>query len=579
MYLQSKKLQLLIWRVVTYYVRLGTLSLYTKSAPWLLCFTRYLSLSSLSFLLPSQTLHVQLGSILLGNIDFLRRTTVRRGRDVSLTFTYYGYVLRTVGSAAVSNSSGALSSGRGLGEPKFYVNETRFNGDWGRPQRDGPALRATALITEAKERVWPVAQNDLNYVARYWNDTGCDLWEEIRGSSFFTTAVQHRALVEGSALAQELDLPTASYNSQASNILCFLQTFWNGRYAIANINTAIQRTGIDANTVLTFIATFDPEAKCDNTLFQPCSSRALESLYVYFGGNPWYLTTLAVAEQPYDAIQQWRTLNTLTIADTDLSFWQMVYPSAETGTYEIGDPEFNTLLNAVLSFVDKEVEIVHKYLPSSGALAEQYSRENGTAFSARDLTWSYASYVTMRGARLAATSNYAQASSAPGTYTPAVAAGAPPGAGGCTIIVTFNVNATTFYGEKIYLTGNTADLGNWSASDALSGSAVGYTDQRPLWSFELELPGNSSIDYKYLRKEPSRTNILETTNRTYSIPVCANQAGGSAMVEDAWVDLTRTPSRRLTQSLPNVQLVGLTKTPLFLPTLTISFLILSYSLS
>ena len=81
----------------------------------------------------------------------------------------------------VSNPSGALSSGRGLGEPKYYVNLTRFNGAWGRPQRDGPALRATALIAyarwlldtgdssdadEARTQVWPVVQNDLNYVAQ-----------------------------------------------------------------------------------------------------------------------------------------------------------------------------------------------------------------------------------------------------------------------------------------------------------------------------------------------------------------------------------------------------------------------------
>ena len=45
----------------------------------------------------------------------------------------------------VSNPSGSLSSG-GLGEPKFNVDETAFTGAWGRPQRDGPALRATALI-------------------------------------------------------------------------------------------------------------------------------------------------------------------------------------------------------------------------------------------------------------------------------------------------------------------------------------------------------------------------------------------------------------------------------------------------
>ena len=47
----------------------------------------------------------------------------------------------------VSNPSGGLSTG-GLGEPKFNVDETAFTGAWGRPQRDGPALRySTYIIT------------------------------------------------------------------------------------------------------------------------------------------------------------------------------------------------------------------------------------------------------------------------------------------------------------------------------------------------------------------------------------------------------------------------------------------------
>lgn len=49
----------------------------------------------------------------------------------------------------VSNPSGDLSDGSGLGEPKFNVDQTAFTGAWGRPQRDGPALRATAMIAYA----------------------------------------------------------------------------------------------------------------------------------------------------------------------------------------------------------------------------------------------------------------------------------------------------------------------------------------------------------------------------------------------------------------------------------------------
>lgn len=58
------------------------------------------------------------------------------------------YISRQAYLQTVSNPSGDLSTG-GLGEPKFEVDGAAFTGSWGRPQRDGPALRATALIAYA----------------------------------------------------------------------------------------------------------------------------------------------------------------------------------------------------------------------------------------------------------------------------------------------------------------------------------------------------------------------------------------------------------------------------------------------
>ena len=34
----------------------------------------------------------------------------------------------------------------GLGEPKINIDCTPFNGEWGRPQNDGPALRGIMMI-------------------------------------------------------------------------------------------------------------------------------------------------------------------------------------------------------------------------------------------------------------------------------------------------------------------------------------------------------------------------------------------------------------------------------------------------
>lgn len=229
----------------------------------------------------------------------------------------------------VSNPSGTfLPAGLGLGEPKYTVTGTRFNGAWGRPQRDGPALRAIALITysnwlvdnkqsaKAKTIIWPIIANDLSYVGQYWNQTGFDLWEEVSGSSFFTIQNQHRSLVQGKALAKKLGV-TCTGCSQESEILCFLQSFWNGQYFVANINENNGRSGLDGNTILGSISIFDIDAYCDSLTLQPCNSQSLANFKVlidkfrevytinsgiaknqgvavgrypedvYYGGNPW----------------------------------------------------------------------------------------------------------------------------------------------------------------------------------------------------------------------------------------------------------------------------------------------------
>jgi glucoamylase len=102
------------------------------------------------------------------------------------------------------------------------------------------------------------------------NNTGFDLWEEVSGSSFFTTAAQHRALVEGSALAKQLGKTCPYCDSQAPQVLCFLQSFWGASqgYILANINVG-GRSAKDANTLLGSIHIFDPTAGCDASTFQP----------------------------------------------------------------------------------------------------------------------------------------------------------------------------------------------------------------------------------------------------------------------------------------------------------------------
>ncbi|OBT61380.1 hypothetical protein VE03_09247 [Pseudogymnoascus sp. 23342-1-I1] len=393
--------------------------------------------------------------------------------DATLETTIQEYISAQAQLQAVSNPSGDLSDGLGLAEPKFNVDMSAFTEAWGRPQRDGPALRASALITYgnyliaqdkadvALSNVWPLVQNDLAYVAQYWDQTSFDLWEEVQGNSFFTTAAQHKALVLGDAFATALGESCANCASQAPQILCFLQTYWDGTGVVSNLGTS-GRTGLDANSLLSNIATFDPAAACDDETFQPCSSRALSNhkavvdsfrtVYginsanaagsaaavgrysedVYMGGNPWYLATLAAAELLYDALYQWDTQGSLTIDETSLPFFTDLDSTAAAGSYTANSTEYTALTAAVKTYADGFVTIVQKYTPTDGALAEQFGRDDGTPLSAVDLTWSYASFLTAMDRRAGAVPPSWGASTAnevPATCSASPAAGtyaAPP---------------------------------------------------------------------------------------------------------------------------------------------------------
>ncbi|KAJ5431375.1 Six-hairpin glycosidase [Penicillium cf. griseofulvum] len=388
--------------------------------------------------------------------------------EASLESTIQDYITSQAKLQAVSNPSGELSDGAGLAEPKFQADGTAFTGAWGRPQRDGPALRATAMIAYGnhliadkkdvvKANIWPSVQNDLNYVAQYWNQTGFDLWEEVQGSSFFTIAAQHRALVEGSAFAKALGETCEGCDSQAPQILCFLQSFWNGKAVVSNVANN-GRSGLDANSVLASVQLFDPKAACDDVTFQPCSARALSnhkeyvdsfrSIYnvnkgkaagtaaavgryaedTYMGGNPWYLTTLAAAEQLYDALYQWKQQKSLSITEISLAFFKDLDSSAAVGDYASDSETYKSITAAVSKYADGFVSVVQKYAPEGGALAEQFTRDNGTPASAKDLTWSYAAFLTAAerragtvppawGASGSKVPEKCEGSSAKGTYT------------------------------------------------------------------------------------------------------------------------------------------------------------------
>ena len=186
------------------------------------------------------------------------------------------------------------------------------------------------------------------------------------------------------------------------------------------------------------------------------------------------------------------------------------------------------------AYADGFVSIVEDRLPQNGSISEQFSRENGTALSAYDLTWSFASFVTMAQRRSGTypaswgSSNAAPApstcagTSAPGTYAAATSAGAPNGTL-CTVSVLFQVNATTVVGQNVFLTGNTSDLSYWKPVEAFPLTADKYSSERPLWYVEANLTAGNGIGYKYVRQEMDGSYTFEDMNRTLAVPECGDE--------------------------------------------------------
>ncbi|CAD6505050.1 BgTH12-00549 [Blumeria graminis f. sp. triticale] len=467
--------------------------------------------------------------------------------DPSLQALIEDYVTSQAYLQTLSNPSGDLSSGAGLGEPKFNADRTPFTASWGRPQRDGPALRATTMIaysqwliengysSTASETVWPIIRNDLSYIAQYWNETGFDLWEEVEGSSYFTISSQYRALVEGSTLAARLGKKCESCETQAPQILCFLQSFWDPHrgYMLANINDKSGRSAIDSNTILASIHQFDSAFGCDRLTMQPCSDLALSNhkivtdsfrpVYavnseiplgravsvgrypedVYYNGNPWYLATFAAAEQLYDAIYTWEKYQVINVTDISIGFFRDLIPTIRTGTYTEASSVYHQIIDATFSYADGFMQIAATYTPTNGSLSEQYEKRTGNPLSAYDLTWSYVAFISAAARR---------SKVVPRSWAPDLPINSIHQLPSVEL-------AKTTYGDTIKISGSIPDLGNWNPELAVPLSADQYSANHPLWQGTITLDAGLSFEYRYINvKSDDTIQWEEGITHTFSVP-------------------------------------------------------------
>ncbi|GAA98042.1 glycoside hydrolase family 15 protein [Mixia osmundae IAM 14324] len=376
--------------------------------------------------------------------------------------------------------SGGFATG-GLGEVKFHVNGSAFAGPWGRPQRDGPALRATVMTAVAhhllnrpvhnnsnsgldvdyvKEKLYDgkfpsqsLIKADLEYVAHYWQSVGFDLWEEVKGAHFFTLLVSQRALRDGAGLAERLGDAKACrfYCEQAQKLEKKLAQFWypDKRYLLASLDWASdhgKHSWLDIANILAvnhapsssypirsdrimsthYLVTesFRSIYKINAPdLLQPPSGKVrglaigrypedvYNGTYGTLGqtvGHAWHLATLGAAEYLYKLANDIaHSSEALTITSVSAPFAQDIFLHAvknariQPGAILLpSSAASQTFVKGLVRKADAYLRTVQHFTSyPNGSLSEQYHRDSGAPAGARDLTWSYAAFVSCAQAR------------------------------------------------------------------------------------------------------------------------------------------------------------------------------------
>jgi len=294
-------------------------------------------------------------------------------------------------------------------EPKYEIpSGTAYTGGWCRPQNDGPGLQAIALINSASdiEKSWPTIKYNLDYIVSGYNSDTCDLWEEITNKDFFWNRVtMAKALSLGSKFAKTIGYTNDAKNWQnIANIIKsnIYSTHWNGFYFYESNNRPVDgavivglNDGYDevdnfldplsyevASTIYHYNLVFSNEYPInlkDKNLYGILYGRYPGD--VYAGGNPWILTTAALASLMYRISNKLKSGYMITNQNT-ISMWLKAFnidkmPDNDASFFKA---QGDGLLLRIKNYI-KDYNF-HMY--------EQIDKNTGQQISAYDLTWSYA---------------------------------------------------------------------------------------------------------------------------------------------------------------------------------------------
>jgi glucoamylase len=300
-------------------------------------------------------------------------------------------------------------------------------------QNDGPALQTLAILQaldrlpdDAKAAALEVCQANLGFLLQQYQAASTNLWEEVRGQSFFTRAVQLRCLLTVRGSAGNLELPAGIGDAIAWLEDHLANDHWSeqGGYYISVLDPNHGLDGYDPNADIVMASVYgavsctDPKllataakvrTQCATFRVNEADAPGLGPLIgrypgdTYDGDNndpdhpqldtkahPWALCSANLAELYYQvagALEQ----NTEILGDAlARPFFDQVQVAAGAA-----------LKDAVSELRDAGDRILKALIRHSDhlALSEQFDADSGYEKSVHDLTWSYAAFLSAVRAR------------------------------------------------------------------------------------------------------------------------------------------------------------------------------------
>lgn len=332
----------------------------------------------------------------------------------------------------------------GLGEPKFMVTADPFNDPWGRPQYDGPALRAISAIrlaqqlrqenqnTKLQEQLKVLIETDLDFIAQNWQQDGFDIWEETYGQHFYTHMVQYKSLQLGSLYFRSLgdDSRAQYYINEKQKIKTTLNDYFSieKNKIIPTLphpsGLGIKLSQLDSAVLLAFLhsqimglnndlllSTVEQLRQAFAKKYLINHQKALTMLGRYpedvydgigmqaTGGNPWFITTHALAELHCQLAHEIKMGSEVKATPGRISFLKSFLDADIIQRLENKENIKDTKTLQIIIHQLQEQGLNYlllslQYEAGEGHFSEQIHRETGLQQGAKDLSWSYSSFIT-----------------------------------------------------------------------------------------------------------------------------------------------------------------------------------------